>query len=47
MLTIKAKCINSWEQKQLSKSPTNKPRADCLKLLFFAKVKKKKKLCNH
>ena len=44
MLTIKDKCVNSWEQKQLSKSPTNKPRENCLKLLFFAEVEKKKKL---
>ncbi len=44
MLTIKDKCVNSWEQKQLSKSPTNKPREDCLKPLFFAEAGKKKKL---
>ena len=42
MLTIKDKCVNSWEQKQLSKSPTNKPREDCLKPLFFAEAGKKK-----
>lgn len=30
-LTIKDKCANSWEQKRLSKSPTDKPRENCLK----------------
>ena len=44
MLTIKDKCANSWEQNRLSKSPTNKPRENYFKPLFFAEVEKKKKL---
>ena len=43
MLTIKDKCVNSWEQKLFSKSPTNKPRENCFKTLFLAEVEKKKK----
>lgn len=42
-LTIKDKCVNSWEQKQFSKSPTDKPRENCLKSLFFAEAEKKEK----
>ena len=43
-LTNRFAVSNSWEQNRLSKSPTNKPRENYFKPLFFAEVEKKKKL---